>query len=236
MPNAHAVIEGDSNMFIPHSLYRNADLGTLSIGTYDVTIDSFQAPDQPAIAHVTFRLLYDGFLGDTVMDTLDAMFVADREGLTSEDDQEVGSWSFKDGNGNGLDIRSVQELVNTFAPKLYFDSEENYFPQSVETTLSGAKIVDANSHPVDCLNNNQASVDALFEATAMCGTDGDSLWIDLPGTTPAPTKEPFNGDPEFALYATAIREDNQIAISYYIHYGYSNWKQHGGYTTPAYNM
>lgn len=122
----------------------------------------------------------------------------------------------------------MEALVQRFSPQLYFDSSENYFPERVTDTLLAGTLLDAHDDPVPFSGTAAERTAALFSASAAHGINEalDSLWIDFPGA--APTAIGSGDNDPVRLYATAILDDEQIAITYYIHYRYSNWCQWGG--------
>jgi hypothetical protein len=224
-PAAYATIDGE---FDPHYFNGNGDvdLGPLEAAQqYHLQIHDFVPPSGPVIERIRLRLADKYAPPDEWLHAYYAVFVADRLGLTNPD---IDALTFKDGDGNPLNIDTVQELVETFAPRLHFDSAENYFPQSVEATLAadGNGVALSLDDYTSVVVHDVANLHLVSRAYGS-GADWDQRWLDHPGEEPGDEEATFGANP-LKLYATPIKDGNTIAISYFIHYDYSNWKQFGG--------
>jgi len=225
----YATVDHDSveREFLQQGTLYTATLGRLSAGLHTIQVYDLRPSTEPSMGQVRFILD-----GPSKEYSYFAVFIADRPGLTDGDIQGI---SFEDHAGNILSIGSVLELAQTFSPRLFFDARENYFPQTVEDTLSaGADLVEPRDGPQDVLMHVHTTDDLLLAARRFgSGGDLDKRWLDLPGTGPNALGT-VNGTPANPLmYATVVQEEDAtgryVVISYLLHYGYSNWKQHGGY-------
>ena len=224
--NAYAMVDG-AGYYEFTDLTGVADLGVLAVGNHTIAVHSFVPPAEPEVERVTFELRGDSQPHDAVFK---AMFVADRPALT---DTEVLGIAFLDGYGNSVSgVSSVQTLLNAYAPVFYFDNGEDYFPESVATTLDLAgcgQRVTVKDADGGVLAEWPLDATTLFELAAHYGSgeDGESMWIDLPCTSPADLGGA--GDDTFQIYGTATIQEDWIALSYWIHYAYSSWQHEGGF-------
>jgi hypothetical protein len=224
-PGAYATIDGG---FDPHYFNSNGDVDLGALDTaqqYYIQIHDFVPPQEPVIERIRFRLADKYAPPEEWLHNYYAVFVADRQGLT---DSDINALTFKDGDDRLLDIDTRQELVAAFAPRLHFDSAENYFPQTVEATLAA----DGNGLALSLDDYTSVVVHDVAELHLISraygsGADWNQRWLDHPGEEPGPEQGAFGANP-LILYATAIRDGDTIAIAYYLHYGYSNWGQFGG--------
>ena len=132
--------------------------------------------------------------------------------------QEDGHWSQDD----------VQDLVDRYAPVLKMDSyelrEKLVFPKEVKIAMDTAHLKDDDGEII--VKNGGVNSDLLHQFS------GSDYYLDFLEDNPDDSLELWGNIQvpyHTAIYATAVREWEQIIIQYWIPYYYSNWKSHGGY-------
>ncbi|NES17956.1 MAG: hypothetical protein F6K41_03295 [Symploca sp. SIO3E6] len=177
----------------------------LNPGVYELEITNIEVPKKPIIEQVEFILILNRRIRDlgpgnapieipveVVKDRLTALFIADRPEPNLEQSQ-------------------INELINEYAPILYFDqgricdpldSERYTVPLDVQYTWPKNmpwRKGDANQ-TFNVYNSN-------YEGTV------------------------YQDKTKGAIYAAVVENEeiNEIAINYYFHYPVSNWKEYEGY-------
>ena len=180
----------------------------LSAGQHTIHIHSFKAPAHHVVEGVKFQLDGPGSSDDE----LNALFVSERRGM-----ETIEGFVFEDGFGGSLSIDSLEELVETFVPHLYFDNgrqgtaddqERFAAPFNVDQTWAAHSISGDADQVVDL-----SSWDNTLNYSA--GNVENSTVVDG------------------AIYASVLHDANadEIAINYFLHYPRSDWEEHDGYNT-----
>ncbi len=185
-----------------------AELGELTPGVYQFEISSFVVPETPVVERITFQLIRDVFGPWNPSYSLTTLFVADH----AETDLP-SSFRIQD-DGVCRDF-SVEELVDHFAPILYFSTDERYaMPFDVQTSLDAAR----SAGKPDRMRIS-GDADDYLDLSSL----GDGQWP--------------NGSSQAKVYASVLAcsdkhksctPRSELAINYWLHYPRSNWKEHGG--------
>jgi hypothetical protein len=136
------------------------------------------------------------------------MFIADRRGIS---DAAIAGLGFEDGFGRPVSVLGLQDLVEEFAPTLWFNAGENYSaPISVQQFLAGATLRDAS--------------DAAFSSPLSAVPDAGS-YLDLSGESIGAFQVP-SGEP--TVYASVVPDlsSTRLAINYWFHFPYNDWRNH----------
>ena len=197
-PGAFITVDNSIQQY-DFSIAAAVEIPHLSVGRHTIEIHDFVAPPRPVIQEITFQL--QGPSG--VPDDLVTMFVSDRLGI---DDAAIASLVFEDGFGvERAGITSAEALATTFAPTLHFDIGETYpQPFPVQASIATMELKDQTG------NRIFASLGAIGNAQA---------YLDLPVASTFPTGVP-------TVYASVVPDlgANRIAINYWFHYPYNDWK------------
>ena len=188
----------------------SAELPDLSIGTYELRIDSFVPPTDARVEEVELQINPTALFGRTITE-LSANFIADHQ------EELLGSPTFP-----VLENRaplSLQELIEHFGPRLHFAQSERYaVPMNV---LANQPNVGGHRVPF------------VPSATTVSGDTGVESYVDL---NPWSVGTYLPGDPTItkAVYASVLvnpADSNQLAINYYLFLPRSNWAEVGGTNT-----
>jgi autotransporter-associated beta strand protein len=198
----------DVSIHYPFSLgdLGQVTLSDLSAGHHVVHVAGLRAPSQYGTESLTFTVDGPGAADYQLRTT----FISERPPLSS-----LSGLTFADGLGGGtgtlLTLNSVQDLVAAFRPTLYFERGEEYSrPVSAVSTLDEARLF-----------GQPLSADVRVGITP-----NSNAVLDLPGHAPAD----YRPDGSATVYASVVADEeaNRLAIEYWFHYPYSNWREMGG--------
>ena len=206
-------------------------------GTYNLQISGFQIPKEPVVENISFSLnIFTASAGASPVpfpqffvetNKLDALFIADHTDLynkpysitdTNGETKDITEYTERsptedipDANGERKDI-SVEELIDRFAPVLYFDAG---ITQNTNDDERYAVAVDVNK----TWGNDDVWQDTNIQPRTITGDSNYSLDF-----SSFETKR-FTPSTTGAVYASFLENGNgEIAINYYFHYPRSNWK------------
>ncbi|TBR57653.1 hypothetical protein B4U84_16860 [Westiellopsis prolifica IICB1] len=166
-------------------------------------------PNQPFVEEIKFQL----FSKDSQKkDELVALFVAERPEISNTNQVYPVQSDPTGKTGKIINLKGVEELVNYFAPVLYFESEDEIkFPYDAKEIV---------------LSPSYQKRSRTKDGKERKSRKGDSeTYFDL-----AP---PFPSSATGKVYASVLNNSkiNELAINYYFFYPLSNWAAHGGYNT-----
>ena len=189
-----------------------------NVGSHKLYIHGLAAPENDYVVEpIDFKLVAPNGSSDVLKDI---MFISDRRGLTN---QKVSTFSFMDGFGNIVSnvVNSLQDLIKTYAPVMWFNAGEHYTPVSVDAVFDDSR--------VKLTDKNDNEVTYSYDLNHLGSIYDPNTYLDLPGSSPAEYRPGGNS----TVYASVVPDNhddpNKIAINYSFFYPYSNWKEHGGF-------
>ncbi len=211
LKNSQATIDGKpfSQELNPFPDLGIIDLGELEAGKHQIKISGFQIPNNPFVEEITFHLSGKNESGKKVSDKLVALFIADRPEVTRSEYLVQGS---------PRPLKGVQELVDYFAPVLYFEKEDSVqFPYDAATTFN------SQSKKSD-LENRRSE-----EKQSRPVREGDRKTYICLGIKRRSDCSPFTfgKNKNFGkVYASVLEKpqtQDELAINYYFFYPISDW-------------
>lgn len=204
-----------------------ATIGKLDPGTYQFTLNNFDAPTVTLVSDMNFQLVKNrSFFFDPTVAEIDALFIAD-----SADSYKNRSYPIDVDNSVNT-FKGAEALINYFSPLLKFDNgvnaeggpERYRIPVDVENYLlpsgelkSWEALLQNQEGNTNVIKNGSSENVVNLEAFQ----DFAPISVVVDGSVvKAPTP----------IYASILENSqrDELVINYYFHYPRSNWAEHGG--------
>jgi len=175
----------------------------LDPGVYELQITNIEVPEKPIVEQVEF-ILNRKIRKNPRKDKLTTLFIADRP------------------EPNLLNQSQIDELINEYAPILYFDKGElnENKPELFPMPFSVPEIW-------RCQNRKDKTPQITGDSTQSIKLDQ----YPYQDTDEKDVKCPYSREPAIYASISENKDKSEIAINYYFHYPRSNWKDYGGLNT-----